>query len=456
MSETKPPADHDRSEASSSDRTRRRDRSRERDRERDLKREKERELERYERERERERVRREREREMKIRESERLYKDLVKDWESREREKENQRLREMEREKERARERRREVKDQENDSDDDDTRKRRHRSSVLEEKRRKRQREKEEDLADRLREEEEIAEAQKRAIEELKRKEESRLSEQENGDKGAVAPEEEMLVEDQQELPAERTEENAPLDGENDSAGKSCDLLPFWFSNCATPKVFSLLLISKGEEALRNGDGHGDGDGNGVLPDLPAASEPKQGSGTSSRKLGFGLMASGKRAAVPSVFRQEEDEGVQDKKMRPLVPIDYSTEELQAVQAAASGPPANLVAAAEFAKRISGANPKEDRPEPEERSRRSSQRDRSRDDDEHGRTRDAHREKTHERPHRGRDEEDKARSAENRKLLDAKQLIDMIPKTKEKLFAYEINWDVYDKVCNQAFPLRET
>ncbi|CAA6670646.1 unnamed protein product [Spirodela intermedia] len=345
------------------------------DRERDLKRDKERELERYERERERERVRREREREMKIRESERLYKDLVKDWESREREKENQRLREMEREKERARERRREIKDQEIDSDDDDTRKRRHRSSMLEEKRRKRQREKEEDLADRLREEEEIAEAKKRVIEELKRKEESRLSGQENGDKGEVAPEEEMLVEDQPELPAERPEANFSFDGENDSAG---------------------------EEALRSGDGNdnGNGNGNGMLPDLPTASEPKQGSNISSLKLGFGLMASGKRAAVPSVFHQEDDEGVQDKKMRPLVPIDYSTEELQAVQATASGPSANLVAAAEFAKRISVANPKEDRPEPEERSRRSSQRDRSRDDDEHGRTRDVHREKTHERPHR--------------------------------------------------------
>jgi hypothetical protein len=28
----------------------------------------------------------------------------------------------------------------------------------------------------------------------------------------------------------------------------------------------------------------------------------------------------------------------------------------------------------------------------------------------------------------------------------AKQLIDMIPKTKEELFSYEIDWAVYDKV----------
>ena len=38
------------------------------------------------------------------------------------------------------------------------------------------------------------------------------------------------------------------------------------------------------------------------------------------------------------------------------------------------------------------------------------------------------------------------KTTDNQKLLDAKQLIDMIPKTKEELFSYEINWDVYDQV----------
>ncbi|KAF9592593.1 hypothetical protein IFM89_016044 [Coptis chinensis] len=38
-----------------------------------------------------------------------------------------------------------------------------------------------------------------------------------------------------------------------------------------------------------------------------------------------------KRTAIPSIFHEEdEDDGDKDKKMRPLVPIDYSTEELQA------------------------------------------------------------------------------------------------------------------------------
>ncbi|WVZ11309.1 hypothetical protein V8G54_015839 [Vigna mungo] len=50
-----------------------------------------------------------------------------------------------------------------------------------------------------------------------------------------------------------------------------------------------------------------------------------------TKKLGFGLVGSGKRTTVPSVFHEEEDDDAhKDKKMRPLVPIDYSTEELQA------------------------------------------------------------------------------------------------------------------------------
>ncbi|KAG0469258.1 hypothetical protein HPP92_018586 [Vanilla planifolia] len=114
---------------------------------------------------------------------------------------------------------------------------------------------------------------------------------------------------------------------------------------------------------------------------LAVLSEMKQNDGP-VRKLGFGLVGSGKRATVPSVFNQEDDEDVDEKKMRPLVPIDYSNEELQAVK-----------------------------------------------------------EKVHDKVI---EREEKMKS-ENRKLLDAKQLIDMIPKTKEELFAYEINWTIYDK-----------
>lgn len=174
---------------------------------------------------------------------------------------------------------------------------------------------------------------------------------------------------------------------------------------------------------------------------MDSISEAKHGNNISSRKLGFGLIGSGKRTSVPSVFHEEDDEDVdKDKKMRPLVPIDYSTEELQAVHANMSATPSNLVAAAEFAKHLSGSNKKEEKTESErDRSRRNSERQRDRGDNESKHSRNESRDRLHDR-------DDKPRISENKKLLDAKQLIDMIPKTKEELFSYEINWIVYDKV----------
>lgn len=416
-SENKASTDHDRPETSSSDKGRRYDRrSRERDRERDLKREKERELERYERERERERQRRERERELKIREAERLYKERVKEWESREREKEYQRVHEKEREKERERERRREIMDQEDESDDDDTRKRRRRSSAYEEKRKKRQREKEEDLADRLREGEEIAEAKRRLVEDqLRQKDDlkSMFSQQMNGSEKPMVTEEGNVVEDK---PSALAKAQGSDSSQADHAGDTVSRNGNWDE------------VSMGSAAV----------------DMTNSNGP-------ARKLGFGLVGSGKRTTVPSVFHEEDDDDVEkDKKMRPLVPIDYSTEELQAVQATDSGAPPNLVAAAEFAKHISNVNPKEERLESEsDRSRRSSdrssQRDRERNDEENGRSRDENRGKMHDRIPDREHAADKLKTPENKKLLDAKQLIDMIPKTKEELFAYDINWAIYDK-----------
>ena len=69
---------------------------------------------------------------------------------------------------------------------------------------------------------------------------------------------------------------------------------------------------------------------NGKNEESIAASEGRQSA--PSRKLGFGLVGSGKRTVVPSVFHEEEDDDAhKDKKMRHLVPIDYSTEEIQVV-----------------------------------------------------------------------------------------------------------------------------
>ncbi|KAA8533138.1 hypothetical protein F0562_033329 [Nyssa sinensis] len=417
-SESKPTSEHDRPETNTPDRSRRYDR-RSRDKERDLKREKERELERYEREREQERARRERDRELKIRDDERRYKVLVKEWESYERDKERKRKLEKERDKEREYKRRREIMDQEHDSDDGDTKKRKHKSSGLEERRRLR--EKEEDLTDRLKEEEDIAEAKRRTYEEQQQQErkEEDLLKLISGHvtKGS----DEAVLHDENNV---ETKDNAVEQTSDGDSGHENHI---------------------GDEILQNGMGDAAVMGSTTAPDT------RQGNNAPARKLGFGLVGSGKRTAIPSVFNEEDENAQKEKKMRPLVPLDYSTEELQAVQPTVSGAPSsNLVAAAEFAKRISNVTTKEERSNAEkERSRRShdryGQRDRDRSHHETNHTRDDNRKGTFDRD---RDREhglDKVKTSDNLKLLDAKQLIDMIPKTKEELFSYEINWAIYDK-----------
>lgn len=423
-SENKPTSEQGKPETNSPDRSRRLDRnSRERDRERDLKREKERELERFERDRERERVRRERERELKIREAELLYKERIKDWENREREKDYHRQHEKDREKERQHQRRKEIRDQERDSDDDDddSRKKRRR---IEERRRKRLREKEEDLADRQKEVEEIAEAKRRADEEQQRQLQQQLQ-----DEHEPTPQLQQVINGSEKLPAE----------ESDVDGKA-------------------TAIEHDDNNNENDSVHctetGDGVLNGKNEESIVASEGRQIGSAPARKLGFGLVGSGKRTAVPSVFHEEEDDDAhKDKKMRPLVPIDYSTEEIQVVNptvSVAAPLPPNLVSVAEAVKHGSSANTKEEKHDGErERSKRShdrsSQRDRERNDEDTSRTREENREKILERD-RNRDHgPNKMKTLENKKLLDAKQLIDMIPRTKEELFSYEINWSIYDK-----------
>ncbi|XVF02445.1 hypothetical protein REPUB_Repub04eG0175800 [Reevesia pubescens] len=392
-SESKATTENDRPETSAPDR--RYDR-RSRDREHDLKREKEREIERLERETERERIRKEREQRRKIEEAEREYEKFLRDWEQREKEKEKQRQYEKKREKERERKRKKEIRYDEEEEDDDDSRKR-WRRSALEEKRRKRLREKEDDLADRLKEEKEIAEAKKRVEEEKLQLQQQRDALRLLSGRVANGGEKTVLAE---EASTESKDKALEQHYECESSHEN--------------QIF----------------------------------DTRQSGNAPARKLGFGLVGSGKRTSVPSVFHEEEDDDAQkEKKMRPLVPIDYSTEELEAVQPGA--PPPNLVAAAEFAKRISNVNPKEEKPDAErERSRRpydKSSRDKNRNDEDNNRTRDESKEKI---PDRDRDREhrqDKVKTTDNQKLLDAKQLIDMIPKTKEELFSYEINWDVYDQ-----------
>ncbi|CAM0911385.1 unnamed protein product [Alopecurus aequalis] len=391
---------------------------RRKDREHDKeKREKEKELQRYERERERERVRRDRDKEHKHREVERLYKDHVKEWESREKEKEYQRQYEKDREKEKERERRREIMKQEEDSDEEDSRKRRRKSSsTFEERKRRRQREKQEDLADRLKEEEEIAEARRRAIELQQQADEAAAA------AAAAAAESATLMEVDGDDENERNVPNKPIMSDDDN------IIGFANGGYADDDTNK---DSNGDEATM---------AHGQILDI------KKNSNAPAKKLGFGLIGSGKRTSVPSVFAEEDDEDNKDKRIRPLVPIDYSTEELHSVEADSSAGQPNIVAAAEFAKRILVSNQKEEKLETDkDRSRRStdrsSQRDKSRNDEEGAHISDERREKMHDRD---KDRQDKPKS-ENKKILDAKQLIDMIPRTKEELFSYDINWAIYEK-----------
>ncbi|RLN05430.1 hypothetical protein C2845_PM13G12590 [Panicum miliaceum] len=384
----------ERSETGSPDK--RKDRERDKDK-------RDKDFERHERERERERVRRDRERDRekdyKHREAEKLYRDRLKEWESREREKEYQRQNEKDKEKDRERDRRREILRQEDESDEEDNRKRKRRgSSTLEERKRRRQREKEEDLADKIREEEEIAEARRLAVELQRQADEAAAA-------AAAAAEEAATLMD--------------VDGDDEEETNAQN----------KPGVLEVDNIASFANGVDAGGGlhkQNNSDETSMAPgQIPDA---EQNSNVPAKKLGFGLVGLGKRTSVPSIFAEEDDENNVDKSIRPLVPIDYSNEEIQAVQANSSAGP-NVAAAAEFAKCISVSNSKEEKIEAEkDRNRRSSE----------ARVNDERREKIHDR------EKEKPKS-ENKKILDAKQLIDMIPRTKEELFAYDINWAIYDK-----------
>ncbi|KAL3631033.1 hypothetical protein CASFOL_024017 [Castilleja foliolosa] len=402
--ESKPSGELERTDTGSPDRSRRHDKSIDRDDE--LRREKERELERYDRDRENERSKREKQRESRSREDERRYKLREKEWEVEEREREHWRKKEREREKQRAQERKWEIADQERNDDDAYGKKRKHKA--VNEERKRRQREKEEDLADRLREEEEIAEAEIRAQEEQRKKQL------------------EVLKTDQ---PANLHEKSLSPNENSKENHLEADQTVYHKLNRDT---------YEGEDVLQNGSSDD-------FVTSSNAMDVQQNSNLPTRKLGFGLSGSGKRAAVPSVFNEDEDEDARkEKKMRPLVPIDYSTEEVTQ-HSISESPSANMVTAAEFAKHISTVNTKEEKADVEkERSRRhhdrSSHRDRDRHEGETNSTREESR-----KNNLDRERSHKTKTPENQKLLDAKQLIDTIPKTKDELFSYDINWATYDQ-----------
>ncbi|KAL9251181.1 RNA-binding motif protein 25-like protein [Drosera capensis] len=420
-------------------------RTRERDRDRDLKREKEMELERMERDRERDRARREKTRELQVQRAEKEYERRVREWEAREKEKEKERRREKEREKEREREKRRLIAD-EVDESGDDSRKRKRRSEI-EDKRKKRRREKEDDMEDRLKEEEEIAEAKKRDEEQRQRQLEEAQKQQASALTANAAhrsPSSEVVFEEIKEKDAEKshmTDANHRI--HNGILSIPCSPVLFLGIFCYVNLCFlidytSLLIASW--PFLLLGDVAENGGKDESIATSCATNDARPMGNIQNKRLGFGLVGSGKRAAVLSVFEEEEDGSHKEKKMRPLVPIDYSTEELQAVHTTADGSaPPGVPTAAEITK------PKEDRADGErERNRRSHDRSshRERNDGDNHRSKDDSREQSSDH---GRDRERGSKNADGRKVLDAKQLIDMIPRTKDELFSYDINWTVYDR-----------
>eukprot|EP00246_Nothoceros_aenigmaticus_P002944 TRINITY_DN13879_c0_g2_i1.p1 TRINITY_DN13879_c0_g2~~TRINITY_DN13879_c0_g2_i1.p1 ORF type:complete len:826 (-),score=228.59 TRINITY_DN13879_c0_g2_i1:352-2829(-) len=428
-SDSKGPGE-ERMDGSSSDRGRRSERDRERDREREIEREKERELERYERERERERLKRERDRENRSREAEHLYEEREREWEAREREKERQRVHDRERERDRERDRRREIKEQEEEGEDEDWRKRRYRESLQDEKRKRRQREREEDIADRFREEQDAVEVKRQRTKDC-RSVDMEVDSVYQSD-AYVRPAElpaAAVISISQELMEISSCSGSASESERPEVG------------CASTNGVNKIVI------------HGERSVVVVVND----SELKVSNNSAPRKLGFGLMGSGRRAAVPSVFYQEDEEEMPKERMlRPLVPIEYTVEEMQAVApprlSAATTPvfSSNLAAAAEFAKSLSNVSVpcseegdrvcsrrERERPVDKDRSRRDRDRGRYRE-----RERERHRDKDREK---GRDKLADGAKASESKVLDAKQLIDTIPKTREELFAYPVDWKIYDQ-----------
>eukprot|EP00250_Pteridium_aquilinum_P008813 c18228_g1_i1 orf=300-2774(-) len=405
-----------------------RDRERERERERQEK--EDREDEQSEREREKKRARRERDREMRIRQAERQFENREKDWERDEKEKERRRNVDREKEKEREKLRKRLLKEQEEGSDDEARKKVKRRGEYDEHKRR--QREKEDDEYDRRREEEEIEEAKQRRLkeeqEEQVKKRLLEIAEREAATK-ALAKVQQSIEVGTDEL--EAMSAVGAIDSEGEGQG------------------YGQLANGDENDGLKNMDVDDMAGNAPVNMDV----DEKRSSSPPLKKLGFGLIGSGKRAVVPSVFNQEdEEEAPKDRGIRELVPIDYSVEEMQVASTlktntTVSGTAApNLAAAAEFAKSLSnlGHNSSREELEPEhDRGRRQNERSRGKDRergsrDENDRSRD--RDKDRHRQVDGNREKDHSVAK-----FDTKQLIDTIPKTKDELFAYKIDWKIYDQ-----------
>lgn len=267
------------------------------------------------------------------------------------------------------------------------------------------QREREEDELDRLLEDKEIREAKRlRAIEEIER---STLREEQ------PAPQTEVYHERPADLAAVDQSRAAPTPAAH-ATSPSADV-----TESPAQNGFPRSHSEPPDEAADSARGVS-----------PAARKPP-------------VAPPGKKRPLASVFGGEEEEH-KETRARPLVKLEYTPEELAAAKAAAAAKasaeereklpppvapvarqpspvhhpaspalPPNLAAAAEFAKSL-GKGGEEKRKKEE-----------------------------------GRRDGERGREKGGWKLLDTKQLIDSIPKTKAELFAHPVDWGIFDSVSQQ-------
>eukprot|EP00850_Spirogloea_muscicola_P004589 SM000019S05133 [mRNA] locus=s19:1041599:1049781:- [translate_table: standard] len=395
----------------------------ERGRDRDI----ERDVDRLEKERERQKTRREREREANMLHAERVYIEMERDWETRVWEKEKQREKEREKDREREKERRRVVRMQEDETDEEDWH-RRHRREEVEEARKRRKREAEEDEDDRLKEEEEV-------VLEMKRR---RLEQEEAERAASLAVRMASLLPQQQAKAAVAVVKDEPTTVLSIPPPPPVVSEKVAYAHVKDDADLSPLLPEEikpaAEDASRTENGYDPFEEHVDLPsDDVLAESLKPGAGQVTapvlKRPSFSRLGP-KRMPGTSVFGLDHDEENEaDKRMRPLVPLDYTEDDKPS--ATASG----RSSSSDFSKSlsqmtsglVSAAFNKDHRKSTTANGGELT-----------GKKRGSEALATAEKKQQDG-------KADAQPALNVKSLIDSIPKTKDALFNLQIAWHIYDE-----------
>eukprot|EP00850_Spirogloea_muscicola_P006181 SM000029S10476 [mRNA] locus=s29:291685:299239:- [translate_table: standard] len=387
----------------------------------------ERDVDRLEKERERQKTRREREREANMLHAERVYIEMERDWETRVWEKEKQREKEREKDREREKERRRVVRMQEDETDEEDWH-RRHRREEVEEARKRRKREAEEDEDDRLKEEEEV-------VLEMKRR---RLEQEEAERAASLAVRMASLLPQQQAKAAMAIVKDEPTTVIGIPPPPPVVNEKVAYAHVKDDADLSPLLPEEikpaAEDAPRTENGydpfeeHVDSPSDDVL-----AESPKFGAGQVTapvlKRPSFSRLGP-KRMPGTSVFGVDHDEENEaDKKMRPLVPLDYTEDD----KPSATG--SGRSSSSDFSKSL---------------SQMTSGLVSAAFNKDHRKTTTANggellgKRKGHEALVTA-EKKQQDNKGDAQPALNVKSLIDSIPKTKDALFNLPISWHIYDE-----------